>query len=129
MTATNAKIVLSTFWRKFDTYLRYVLSRFGIKPKSILGITPGRGHIRRDVADIIYESRSHEILAWLAMHPYPKSFVILDDREYAGLGVLKSRFVHTSSSVGITDRDAQEALKILRRPAGGAKDPVLGWLV
>mmetsp|Transcript_25372 Transcript_25372/g.61110 ORF Transcript_25372/g.61110 Transcript_25372/m.61110 type:complete len:151 (+) Transcript_25372:223-675(+) len=127
MDKTGAKIVLSTFWRKWKRYIAYVLSRYGIDPKSIVDITPGRGHIKKEVAPIIYESRSAEILAWLSMNGFPRSFVILDDREYAGLGVLKSRFILTGSDVGITNEQAGQALKILQLPCK-KDDPVAKWL-
>ena len=39
--ATGSKIVLSTFWRHFEEYIRYVLHRHGIAADAIIGRTPG----------------------------------------------------------------------------------------
>ena len=39
---TGAQIVLSTFWRAFDSYIAYVLSRHDVDGRLVVGMTPGR---------------------------------------------------------------------------------------
>ena len=41
--AADAQIVLSTFWRNFDSYIAYILHRHGIDASRVVGITPGVG--------------------------------------------------------------------------------------
>ena len=113
---TGASIVLSTFWRNFDHYIAYILSRHGIKER-IIGTTPGAEHRsknseRSSADEAEYASRAHEIHAWLREHPV-SSYVILDDRQTASDDELKQRFVHTKTALGLTDADADEAIRIL----------------
>mmetsp|Transcript_130108 Transcript_130108/g.376417 ORF Transcript_130108/g.376417 Transcript_130108/m.376417 type:complete len:193 (-) Transcript_130108:86-664(-) len=115
---SGADICLSTFWRAFDGYIAYVLSRYGIPEDRIIGRTPGRGHLGGTSAldEASYADRSEEITAWLAEHPEVTSFAILDDRETAGRGCLSSHFVHVDTSVGLSDSDVSAALQALTRP-------------
>ena len=111
---TGAYIVLSTFWRNFDDYIAYILSRYGVKER-VIGATPGATHHskkseRSSADEAEYASRASEIHAWLREHPV-SSYVILDDRLTASLS--KERFVHTKTALGLTDADADEAIRIL----------------
>jgi hypothetical protein len=112
---TGASIVLTTFWREFDAYIAYILGRHGIRSK-IVGRTPGLASSRRRDSDPDFDSRSAEILAWLAEHASPgfKTFVVIDDRDDAGLGSLRPHFVQTDPDAGLTDNDVEHALAILR---------------
>lgn len=125
--ATGASIVLTTFWREFEAYIEYILGRHGIRAP-ILGRTPGLASSpRRDSSEPRFESRSEEILEWLAKHTPPgfQHFVVIDDRDDAGLGALRPHFVQTDPDVGLSDNDVEYALAILRgelSPAGAVKD-------
>uniref|UniRef100_A0A7S4C5F4 Uncharacterized protein n=1 Tax=Chrysotila carterae TaxID=13221 RepID=A0A7S4C5F4_CHRCT len=110
--------VLSTFWRHFREYITYVLHRYGIAAERVIGVTPGRseasmlGHSADDDAE--YVNRAAEIGAWLDAHPEVTRFVVLDDRPSASDARLAPNFVHTKSTVGLTDADVRQALKILQ---------------
>eukprot|EP00931_Biecheleriopsis_adriatica_P091779 TRINITY_DN65658_c0_g1_i1.p1 TRINITY_DN65658_c0_g1~~TRINITY_DN65658_c0_g1_i1.p1 ORF type:complete len:190 (+),score=20.73 TRINITY_DN65658_c0_g1_i1:39-608(+) len=114
---SDAHIVLSTYWRKFDAYIAYVLSRYGIAAERIIGSTPGPGHLDGSSFDeVVYVSRSDEIYAWLQEHPEVTSFVVLDDRAYAGRHPsIAPYFVQTRSDLGLSVLDVEKALEILRR--------------
>eukprot|EP00439_Symbiodinium_sp_Y106_P070745 s802_g12.t1 len=113
----DVHIVLSTYWRRFTDYITYVLSRYGISEGRVLGRTPGQGHLAGSCADDkVYESRSEEICHWLQEHPEVSGYVILDDRDTAGQGMLKPHFVHCRSDLGLTPEDVEKALEILQMP-------------
>eukprot|EP00405_Crypthecodinium_cohnii_P052417 CAMPEP_0206600728 /NCGR_PEP_ID=MMETSP0325_2-20121206/46029_1 /ASSEMBLY_ACC=CAM_ASM_000347 /TAXON_ID=2866 /ORGANISM="Crypthecodinium cohnii, Strain Seligo" /LENGTH=238 /DNA_ID=CAMNT_0054112209 /DNA_START=124 /DNA_END=839 /DNA_ORIENTATION=+ len=115
--SADTGIVLSTYWRAFTDYIRFILSRYKIPQERVIDRTPGRGHLGwRASDDKAYESRSHEIIEWLSQHPEVESFVILDDREAAGLGVLAPHFVHVKTEVGLTEADVRAAHKALKVP-------------
>ena len=118
--ATNASIVLSTFWRHFEEYIRYILRRYRIPADAIIGRTPGVSDASRLSADAAdssnYANRAEEIKAWLQEHPDVKQFVILDDRSSASDASLASRFVQTVSEEGLTESAAQRCLEILQSP-------------
>eukprot|EP00435_Cladocopium_sp_Y103_P071558 s649_g37.t2 len=114
---SDAHIVLSTYWRHFTEYIRYVLTRYDIPGWKVLGATPGLGHLQGSCFDDkVYASRSEEICAWLQDHPTVSHFVILDDRRTAGFGALAPHFVHCRSELGLTKEDVQLALEILQLP-------------
>eukprot|EP00929_Paragymnodinium_shiwhaense_P105699 TRINITY_DN70760_c0_g1_i1.p1 TRINITY_DN70760_c0_g1~~TRINITY_DN70760_c0_g1_i1.p1 ORF type:complete len:162 (-),score=23.28 TRINITY_DN70760_c0_g1_i1:450-935(-) len=113
----DVKIVLSTFWRAFGDYLGYILERYGISSSLIIGRTPGKGHFDGTAFDdAVYESRSEEIIAWLIEHPEVTNFVILDDRDSAGRGVLAEHFVHVTTEFGLSEDDVAAALSLLEKP-------------
>mmetsp|Transcript_41390 Transcript_41390/g.66870 ORF Transcript_41390/g.66870 Transcript_41390/m.66870 type:complete len:156 (+) Transcript_41390:56-523(+) len=111
---SDAHIVLSTFWRRFDSYISYVLSRYGIAAERFIGMTPGGGHLEGECCDdAVYADRSAEISAWLREHPEVTGFVVLDDRAEAGQDGLAPHFVHVKSEVGLSPEDVERALEIL----------------
>ena len=113
----DAHIVLSTYWRHFSEYIKYVLTRYDIPEWRLIGTTPGLGHLQGSCFDDkVYGSRSEEITAWLQDHPQVTNFVILDDRRTAGFGVLAPHFVHCRSEIGLTKDDVLRALEILQQP-------------
>ena len=115
--STHCEIVLSTFWRHFEEYIRYILHRYGISGASVIGRTPGgalRECLATDPADEAqYRNRAAEIRAWLAAHPTVTKFAILDDRGTASDEGLAAHFVQTKSDVGLTDDDVERACAIL----------------
>jgi len=117
MNATNAKIVLSTFWRGHPEYIKYILNNYEIDPSKIIGVTPGSD---KSTLGKIYKSevRSNQILEWVNSNKSKiYSYVILDDREYAALGKMQlNRFVKTHSNLGLTQEDVTEAINILNNP-------------
>ena len=105
--ATNAKIVISSSWRlcreissELESYLN---NDCGIKGE-IIGRTPAIGLSRR---------RGCEIATWLEEwqgEPID-SFVILDDG--SDMEPFMERLCQTSFEVGLTEQDADKAIKML----------------
>ena len=117
--STGCNIVLSTFWRPFLFYLRYVLHRYGIPASRVIGRTPGgSGAVRASAEDEEgYVNRAAEIEAWLVAHPSVSRFAILDDRSSASNESLAPHFVQTTSSIGITSSDAARCKSLLGLPS------------
>ena len=117
LTATDAAIVLSTFWRNFTDYIVYIFSRYGIN--SIIGTTPGAKVGSSAADETNYSNRSEEIRSWLG-NAYRHSisvisYVIIDDRNSAATGDEQlARFVKIDSSLGLTDCDVEKAIEILK---------------
>lgn len=55
--------------------------------------------------------RGWEILAWLEEHEAVESFVILDD--WDDMGPVRNHLIWTNPSLGLTEEQVQEAIKIL----------------
>ena len=107
---TGAQIVISSDWRyernllEFEAFLKK-LNEFGMK---IFGTTP--------VLNLkTIDSRQKEIEKWFETCEVPiESFCILDD--FYEFPQYKDRFIMTSYITGITDKDADRCIEILRRP-------------
>lgn len=124
----GCQIILSTFWRPFDDYIAYALSRVGgINASLVVGATPGRSksttiqlssarHLLHAEAfdDMhVYQTRAAEIRMFLRRNPQVERFVILDDRADAADDELLDRFVKTDPKLGLTDDDVECAIRTL----------------
>lgn len=117
---TGAKVVLSSAWRHSHTLeeMDALLTARGWRGE-LVGSTPdvwvqdasGLWTASMD-ADI---RRGAEIRQWLEDHPEVTSYVILDDTDDM-LPEQEERFVRTNPALGLTEADADEAIRIL----GGA---------
>ena len=104
---TGAKIVLSSTWRLHHTpeQMHARLTSAGMKPEiEIIDRTDVLNH------GPIYVPRCQEIEKWLDEHPEVVDFAVLDDDGDANI---PGHFVHTVHDVGLTEEDANEAIKIL----------------
>ena len=114
---SGCRIVLSTFWRGFDTYVRYILHRHGIDASIVIGVTPGTNTSMQLEAsahdEAQYASRAAEIHAWLAAHPAVRRFAVIDDRPCASDAALAAHFVRTDHRSGLTDDDVEAVLRVL----------------
>lgn len=107
--AGNVRIVLSSFWREFESYVAYVLRRHGVSAP-VVGRTPGLP----TKPDWHRRSRSAEIAEYLADWPKGTRYVILDDRhDAAETPGQRDRFVHTDHERGLTMADVDRAVAIL----------------
>lgn len=109
--ATDAKIVLSTNWRVSVGAARTadLLIEAGVEG-TIIGATPT--DLRRRLSEVI--PRHKEIQAWLDANPSKvKSFVIIDDLEWASNEKLQNNFVLTNPDLGLTQENVQKAISIL----------------
>ena len=108
--ATGAVIVLSSTWRDewniedeslngpdFNE-LCAKFNEFGMDFFSRTGAWKMRG-------------RGWEIMDWLERHEAIESFVILDD--WNDMGPVRDHLILTNPSLGLTEEDVQEAIKIL----------------
>lgn len=114
---TDALIVLSTFWRHFEEYIKYVLNRHGIPAERVIGRTPGTSDASSLSAtaedQTKYADRAAEIHAWLCEHPVVSKFVILDDRPTAADEALAPYFVQTDAGFGLTESDLTRCFALL----------------
>ena len=131
--STGARIIWSTFWRGFRTYLDYLLFRYGLEPS--VGVTPGELSTegRSAVDEAPYACRAEEIASFLdGLSPQARhSFVVIDDREVVAGGArpgfdalpaakqrlelrLSPYFVRTDAAEGLTAAKVDAAIDILR---------------
>jgi len=119
ITETNAKIVISSSWRKMvdPEELAGVLARAGCIGE-IIGETPDFWHMEswerpipaaRDGRFV----RGDEIQAWLDAHPEVEVFVIFDDD--SDMAHLVDQFIKTSSETGLLAEHVERAIAMLTR--------------
>ena len=68
-----------------------------------------------------FGSRAKEIRQWLRDHPTVQHILILDDKAYAADDHLMPYFVRTTAHIGLTDKDVEDAVDILRNRTVDAK--------
>lgn len=95
ISATNAKIVLSSTWRLDDPF-REEIKRHGI---DFLDITPKLDSIRGE-----------EIKSWLENHPEVEQYIILDDDSDF---LEEQPLFQTSWDTGLTEKIADDAINYL----------------
>ena len=110
--ATDAKIVLSTSWRKFwnegesqlDPVGQYINEVFAAYGLSVYAKTP-----------VMEESgRNAEIKAWLDGKWYVDSYVILDDKDFGWSPELRAHFIRTDlNGDGLEEAQVQETIDVL----------------
>lgn len=110
--ATDAKIVLSTSWRKFwnegekqldsiGEYINTVFMEFGLSVYSKIPVIENVG-------------RGEEILAWLDGKRYIDGYVILDDKNCTWPGPLRAHFIQTDiNSDGLEEVQEDSVIKVL----------------
>lgn len=103
---SGAKIVISSTWRRL-----WNLADLGtmLRAKGFLGEIVGQTPVERDFGCV--SERGAEIQAWLDTQ-VAAPFVILDDDN--DMGHLSERLVLTDAKVGLTDKDVDRALELLR---------------
>ena len=110
ITATNAAIVISSTWRWSYTpvWISSLIREHAYTPIDVIGVTT-----HADIPIGFGESvpRGEEIKAWLDWTGYAGKYVILDDDN--DMVDLLPRLVQTDSSIGLTEKDADRAIKML----------------
>lgn len=98
----EAKIVISSAWRKWgiDT-LRKIFDENQLNSKKVIDVT---GNENGD--------RGYQIQCWMDRNPGVEAFVIIDDN--SDMGELVSKLVKTNSFVGLTSKNADQAISILK---------------
>ncbi len=113
--ATDAKIVVSSTWRKlFDLPdLRQMLEGHGLVGE-IIGATP-EGHDEPEMLAVYGHVermyRGYEIDFWLRSHPEVDRFVILDDG--SDMAMHKNRLVQTDCEDGLLDDHVDLAIRVM----------------
>ena len=110
--ATDAKIVLSTSWRKFwsegesqlDPVGQYINDVFAENGLTVYSKTP-----------VMEESgRNAEIKAWLDGKWYVDNYVILDDKDFSWSPELRTHFIRSDlNGDGLEGVQAQETIDVL----------------
>ena len=121
--ATDAKIVVSSSWRHFEDapyegadWRKTLADMLNVDKSIFIGNTPeivteyemmstGRLRVRR----------GKEIETWLLENPcFNRQFVVLDDEVCDIVTVIPKKFVvHTKQTDGLTEEDADKAIRIL----------------
>lgn len=111
--ATGAKVVLTSSWKDewekdFDAssptgqYLERKMNRHGI-------------HVLDKTTDVTPYRRGEGIHNWLLKNTHVTDWVVLDDEQFPDYGDydIPSRLVRTTNRDGLTEKDVQNAIKIL----------------
>ena len=131
---TDAKIVLSTTWRKYwnegekqvdpaGQYIHDILAEYGLTVYSKTPVMENTG-------------RAGEIKAWLKKHPYADDFVILDDKDFGWPAELCTHFIRTDlNGDGLDDVQVRDVIAVLNgkllpvmEQAGRKKNRLRAWL-
>lgn len=115
VTTTDAKIVISSTWRKLmdASELERALVEHGLVAE-IIGATPD-GHDEPEMLTVygplerMY--RGYEIDFWLRKHPEVDRFVILDDG--SDMVMHKNRLVQTDCEEGLLDEHVELAIRVM----------------
>jgi hypothetical protein len=110
--ATAADIVITSTWKYKGLDAMHTLWTLREMPGILLGVTP-----EASIDD--YCTRGMEILKWLSQNGHDESdnfrYVILDDSSFF-LPEQMPYLIKTSSSVGLTQEDAEKAIALLMQP-------------
>lgn len=101
---TNAKIVITSTWRKYERDMKILIDKFKEYDldKHVIGYTP-----------VLFTSREEEIKEYLDDLEVTCNFVIIDD--IRNMGILNDKLVVTSSQTGFTEENMKKAIKILKK--------------
>lgn len=94
---TEAKIVLSSTWRRTEHYRNIIKNDMKI---DFIDVTPK-----------LWKERGHEIQAWLDKNPDVDNFIILDDD--SDMVHLMAHLLQTDGKFGLTNEIADKAIKQL----------------
>lgn len=101
---TNAKIVITSTWRKYENDIKVLLNvlREHDLDKNVIGYTT-----------VLNTKREEEIKEYLNNLDESVNFVIIDD--IRDMGELNDKLVITSPQTGFTEENLNRAIKILKK--------------
>ena len=103
VSATDAKIVLSSTWRRYTECFEYLIKRLGQDlSNKIIGRTP-----------VLWKNRYDEIVHWLSEQNNITDFIVLDDLDDEDLEKFGDKFIKTLYTVGLTEELTDIAIKKL----------------
>jgi len=120
--ATGAKLILSSAWRYLVHRgemtlqgLDWLLRSHGIFQDRIIGITKPDTMFPTPDGKIFPKEneRGEQISAWLQENPGYIKYVVIDDLDL-GISEAKHPFILVDGTVGLTEQNAQKAIKLLR---------------
>lgn len=113
MEATDCRVVLSSAWRYMILGGAMTLSGFGYMLRTHGARVADRliGHTRADVAPNVTD-RGAQIREWLDAHPDVASHLAIDDEDF-GITAAGVQLLPTDGKVGMTDEDADRAVRML----------------
>ncbi len=100
----DLKIVISSAWRMWGLeYMKEVLKKNGIDESRVIDVTGNEDGIR-----------GYQIQCWLNRNPGVTNMVIIDDE--SDMGDLTNKLAKTSSFIGLTSKEVDQAVEILKKP-------------
>jgi len=118
--ATDAKVVLSSDWRRSPPLKDRVISALRDLGVECIGVTPEHSSMMNRAMLV----RPVEITTWLASHDHVSQWVAIDDRDLhteEGGGALQGHFVRTMFATGLTPLLADRCIALL---SGAAVSPL-----
>lgn len=134
---TGADIVLSSAWRLGLGPTQRVMDALATVNLYLVGLTPEDAPLSvieklglkyndkrcldktswraQEYGEPVISERGAEIAFWLFKHPQYKNFVILDDEDFDIKNYYPNNYIKTNPRKGLTDTEAEEAIKILNR--------------
>lgn len=107
---TGARLVLSSTWRiEFDSNM-IPSSSIGQALSDLFQSNEIPLYSRTSSQSI--SSRAYEVQEWLDEHPNVSSFLIIDDNDF-GWGNLLPRWLRINPAIGLTQKDAKIAIRML----------------
>lgn len=109
----SVRIVISSSWRRWGVAeLRKILKENGIDSTKAIDVTEAEG-------GWVPENRAQQIAEWLKEHPAVKQFVVIDDYP---MPEFDANAIKTNGYVGVTQKDAESALRILNGESQAEKE-------
>ncbi|MCI0351534.1 MAG: hypothetical protein L0Z53_19090 [Acidobacteriales bacterium] len=110
--ATDAQIVITSYWRYYITGGHFSIFGFAtlLRSHGVLGQLIGHTRDDKELPQDEREPRWTQIADWLHDNPGHGRYCILDDRADAFGG---RPGVQTNGSIGLTEKDASQAIEIL----------------
>ena len=120
---TNAKIVISSNWRKFAYIGEQSIWRnsyYGNISNPLPNFIPLLGNSYLEtLPPIRHLTKAYVVEQWLLQHNNIESFVVLDDmceqEQYTKLDIFKNKYINTNPETGLTDKDCDLAISILKK--------------
>lgn len=103
ISATDARLVLSSTWRRFDYCVEYLKQHMELVGQTPVGV--------KEQWSGNYTRRGKEIQAWLDTFPIKKYIILDDDGDM--LEHQLPFFIQTDTYVGLTDDHVDRAIEIL----------------
>jgi len=106
--ATDANIIVSSTWRKFEEFMDHLAEKLEKYNTRIKGFTPIDGYL-------FYPERYQEIKEWFNVNDVPNNYIILDDIDYKMKETFGDHYFQIDVNVGLTDEIADKCIEFLNK--------------